>query len=81
MFCVLCHLAWAITRLAGLAGEQACLLFRTLTYEFIERYSPELAEGVRVYWRPVVLGETEDGVRVEEDGQQDVGIVLATGED
>jgi hypothetical protein len=69
-----------ITRLAGLAGEQACLLSRTLTYEFIERYCPELAAGVRVSWRPVVLGETEDRTRAEGDEQRGVGIILATGE-
>lgn len=71
-----------ITRLASLAGEQACLLSRTLTYEFIERHCPELVAGVRVSWRPVVLGATEEDVQPgDESGRQhEVGVVLATGE-
>jgi hypothetical protein len=50
-----------ITRYAGLAGEQACLLSRQVTYEFIEEFYPLLARGtVEEFWEPIILGKLEE---------------------
>jgi hypothetical protein len=71
-----------ITRFAGLAGEQACLLSRSVTYEFLERFCPELANGVMAMWGPVTLGGTEEPTLREHDQHRDGlgGLVLGTGE-
>ena len=71
-----------ITRFAGLAGEQACLLSRSVTYDFLERFCPELTSGVMVSWRPLVLGRSEEPALLEYDqhGEELGGVVLGTGE-
>jgi hypothetical protein len=49
-----------ISRYAGLAGETACLLSRQLTYEYLEKYNPELLSGAFQKWNPIFLGAAEE---------------------
>lgn len=74
-----------ITRFYGLAGEQACLLSRQVTFEFIEKHIPELCEGARRSWPAIVLGATEEPhlleyLPVPNHGRLPEPMVLATGE-
>lgn len=74
-----------ITRFYGLAGEQACLLSRQVTFEFIEKHVPELCDGARRSWPPIVLGATEEPHLLEyfpipNRGRLPEPMVLATGE-
>lgn len=74
-----------ITRFYGLAGEQACLLSRQVTFEFIEKHIPELCEGARRSWPAIVLGATEEPhlleyLPVPNRGRLPEPMVLATGE-
>jgi hypothetical protein len=77
-----------LTRYTGLAGEQACLLSRSLTYNFLEKYCPVLALGVMGAWRPITLGSSEDQYLRDEvgmsggtgQGGEQVSLVLSSGE-
>ncbi len=51
-----------ISRYAGLVGEQACLLARSLTYEFLDRNMPGLLTGTEG-WHGLTLGATEEPAR------------------
>jgi hypothetical protein len=58
-----------IRRFGGLAGEIACLRGRTVLYEFAEKYTPRLLEGVTLdFWPPIVLGAAENRVWTEVAG-------------
>jgi hypothetical protein len=80
-----------ISRYAGLAGEAACLLSRQLTYEFLEKYNPELLSGAFHTWNPIFLGAAEEEEQEDEDNNKYFssgeirakwpGFILASGEE